>query len=89
MWFILPVYILIVVVIAIVELYSFRHSHASSTIAVWTILYFAFDLALCMMANLGVTNNLKVCSNRQSYCHRDDHMSNILVHTQAQFSLIT
>lgn len=61
MWFIVPAYFIIVAIIAIVELTSFRNSHASATIAVWTVMYFAIDLGICMMANLGVTNNLKVC----------------------------
>lgn len=60
MWFIVPGYIIIVTVVAVTELNMFRYSHPSPTIAAWTIIYFAFDLAICMMANLGVTNNLKV-----------------------------
>lgn len=60
MWAFLPGYILIVLTIVFVELTTFRSSHSSSTIAAWSIIYFSLDAAMCMLATLGVTNNLKV-----------------------------
>ena len=48
-------------IIAVVEVTSLRHSHPSSTIAGWTIVYFTFDMAISMLVCLGFTNNFKVC----------------------------
>jgi hypothetical protein len=60
MWAFLPGYIAIILTIVFVELTTFRHSHSSSTIAAWAIMYFSLDAAMCMLATIGVTNNLKV-----------------------------